>query len=132
MLDMLCFLILFPLIAALLMLILPNGNARDIIVKIAALITAAGSVYLFAETFGKGIRYVSIGNGTVDLIVFVAELVIALFIIAISLKFRKYIVTALGAIQLAFVLYLEYLMHSGVLPAAGERTFSFEYPIWLQ
>ncbi len=120
MLDMLCFLILFPLIAALLMLILPNGNARDIIVKIAALITAAGSVYLFAETFGKGIRYVSIGNGTVDLIVFVAELVIALFIIAISLKFRKYIVTALGAIQLAFVLYLEYLMHSGVLPAAGE------------
>ncbi|MBN2734029.1 MAG: NADH-quinone oxidoreductase subunit L [Methanomicrobiaceae archaeon] len=105
--DLLIFLILFPLIAAILMLLLPNGEIRDAIVKIAALIIAVSSVYLFIETFGKGISYVTIGSETVGMAILLCELVVAIFIIAISLKFRKYIVAALAIVQTAILVYAE-------------------------
>ncbi|MDD3977400.1 MAG: proton-conducting transporter membrane subunit [Methanomicrobium sp.] len=107
MLDLLVFLILFPLIAAALMLVLPNGGFRDAVIKIAALITAAASIYLFIQTFDKGISYLTIGSELVGNVILLAEFAIALFIIAISLKFKHYIIALLAVIQTVILVYAE-------------------------
>nr|WP_245323388.1 proton-conducting transporter membrane subunit [Methanomicrobium sp. W14] len=90
------------------MLLLPNGKVRDTVVKIAALITAAGSVYLFVESFGKGITYVSIGSSLLGSVMIVAELALSLFIIGISIKFKHYLIAVLAVVQAAILTYSEH------------------------
>ncbi|MDD4127882.1 MAG: proton-conducting transporter membrane subunit [Methanomicrobium sp.] len=105
--DILIFLILFPLIAAIIMLLLPNGVIRDVVVKIAALITAVASVYLLINTFGKDISYVTVGSESLGTVFLLAEFAVALFIIAISLKFKQYIVAVLAVVQTVILVYAE-------------------------
>ena len=63
------FLILFPFVVALALLVLKTDAARDIIVKVASIVIAAASVYLTVQYFGSGVRTHSISmrykSGTV-------------------------------------------------------------------
>jgi ech hydrogenase subunit A len=105
--ESLIFLILFPLIAGVIMLFLPNSRGRDLFVNFAAIVTCIGSLYLLFEYFGKGEVLFAVDGTFVDPLILVAEVAIGLFIIGISLKFKKYLVTVLAALQLALAAYTE-------------------------
>ncbi|WP_048152467.1 NADH-quinone oxidoreductase subunit 5 family protein [Methanolacinia paynteri] len=105
--ESLIFLILFPLIAGGIMLFLPNGRGRDLFVNFAAIVTCLGSLYLLFEYFGKGEVLFAVDGTFVDPLILAAEVAIGLFIIGISLKFKKYLVTVLAALQLAMAAYTE-------------------------
>ncbi|WP_421909172.1 NADH-quinone oxidoreductase subunit L [Methanolacinia petrolearia] len=105
--ESLIFLILFPLIAGVIMLFLPNSRGRDLFVNFAAIVTCLGSLYLLFEYFGKGEVLFAVDGTFVDPLILVAEVAIGLFIIGISLKFKKYLVTVLAALQLAMAAYTE-------------------------
>ncbi|MEG0369910.1 MAG: hypothetical protein RR593_07910, partial [Hungatella sp.] len=51
------FLIGFPLVVAIVLLILKADAARDIIVKVAAAVIAAASIYLVVRNFSSGGEY---------------------------------------------------------------------------
>lgn len=105
--ESIIFLILFPLFAGLLMLVLPNNGLRDTIVKAAAVVTCLGSIYLLFEYFGRGQVFFSIESALIDPIIVAAELAIGLFIIGISVKHKKYLITVLAALQLLIMGYTE-------------------------
>ncbi len=127
MLDLLVFLILFPLIAAVLMLILPGGGYRDAAIKISALITAAASVCLFVFTFDKGTLFLTIGSELVENIILLAEIAVALFIIAISLKFKKYLIAVLAVVQTVIILYAE--KFASVETILSQELFADEFSV---
>ena len=105
--ESLIFLILFPLIAGGIILFLPNSRGRDLFVNFAAIVTCIGSLFLLFEYFGKGEVFFLVDGTFVDPVILAAEVAIGLFIIGISLKFKKYLVTVLAAIQLALAAYTE-------------------------
>ena len=89
------------------MLFLPNSRGRDLFVNFAAIVTCIGSLYLLFEYFGKGEVLFAVDGTFVDPLILAAEVAIGLFIIGISLKFKKYLVTVLAALQLALAAYTE-------------------------
>lgn len=107
--NTLIFLILFPLIAGGIMLFLPNSRGRDLFVYFAAALTCIGSLYLLLEFFGMGQVFFSFEGNYINPLILVAEVAIGLFIIGISLKFKKYLITVLAAIQLAIMGYTEFV-----------------------
>ena len=105
--ESIIFLILFPLLAGVIMLALPNGRGRDTFVNFAGVVTCIGSLYLLYEYFGKGAQFFFVEGTYVDPVITLAEIAIGLFIIGMSLKFRKYLIAVLAACQMALITYTD-------------------------
>ena len=76
--------------AALCLLIIQKDKVRKAAVYIAAIIILAASVFLLYENFSKPAGFYYISSGLVNEVMLVAEALIAVYIIYISIKFRKY------------------------------------------
>jgi ech hydrogenase subunit A len=97
-LNLLMFLIVFPLIAAVVLLLTGNDILRRIIVKLSAVLISVGAI-LLAVHFPQEISFFNVDLPLIDKVMFGIETLIALYIVYISVKFKRYLVTGLIAVQ---------------------------------
>ncbi len=110
-------LLLVPLVAAILLAVLNRDAIRNGIVGVASAVLIAASLFLAYLAWSspapilialEHAKLISVG-------LFLAELVIALAIIALSLKYRRILPLALGLIQLALLFVLEFVYAESVV-----------------
>lgn len=101
------FLILFPFVVALALLVLKTDAARDIIVKIASLVIAAASVYLAVQYFGSGGEYFEFESETITYLMIGIETFLGVMIFYLGMKYKKYVASILAAIQTPVMLFYE-------------------------
>jgi len=106
--QLLIFLILFPLIAAFFLLIARKDLEREWIVKLSALAIGIVSVYLLITTYDKGTLLISaIPAEPTGLIMFIVEMLIAVYILYLGITYKKWLVVGLIVVQSAIMLYFE-------------------------
>lgn len=107
--GMLGFLILFPMVVAALLLILKNNQARKVIVSASALIIGIVSIVLTGMHLGTGwVDFGGFESQIVDYICTAIGIVIAVFIIAYSVKYKNIWAGVLGVIQVVGSLVFEF------------------------
>jgi len=105
--QLLIFLVLFPLIAAFFLLFAGKSLERNWIVKLAALAIGAISLWLLVAGFDKGMMMFGVSGKALDLAMLAIELVIAVYLLWLGLKHKKYSVVILVVIQAALLLWFE-------------------------
>ena len=84
------FLIGFPLLVAIALLILRSDGARDIIVKVSAVVIIAASILLVVQQFGSGGEYFEIAAAeTIGKIMMVCEVALAVIIVILGFKYKR-------------------------------------------
>jgi len=107
--ELLLFLILFPALMGFIFLVFPNNRARDAMVALAALVLIAATVILFIQNYGAGTVIYEIEPGAVSMAMMALEVVLALGVLYLAVKYRQWIVGALTIIGTGVVLFAETL-----------------------
>ena len=103
----LLFLILFPLVVALALLVLKTDMTRGILVKAAAAVIAAGSVFLAWQYFGSDGDYFKFEGEYMTYVMMGIEIAIAIFIFVLGIKYKKYLASVLVIIQAPIMIWFE-------------------------
>lgn len=101
------FLILFPLVVAFVLLVIKADAARDIIVKIAALVVAVGAIYLVVQNFGSGGQFFDFENENVNTVMMIIEACLAIYIIITGIRHKKYLASLFALIQTPLLIWFE-------------------------
>ena len=106
--NALIFLIIFPLFIAGLALIVPLGNAlRKIIGVFATVVLSMVPIYLLFTYIDSGPVYFHVESHVVNTLMFAVEMLIAAFIVYISLKAKRYLPVVLVVIQSIIMIAFE-------------------------
>jgi ech hydrogenase subunit A len=100
-------LVLFPLLAALAVLLVKEDEVRNKIVRVSAGITAALTLVVVCLFFQKGIAYSYRWETVIDLVMAVVEVVLAAYIITIGIRYKNYAISVLSFLQTAAILCFE-------------------------
>lgn len=100
-------LVLFPLLAALAVLLVKEDEVRNKIVRVSAGITAALTLVVVCLFFHKGIAYSYRLETVIDLVMAVVEVVLAAYIITIGIRYKNYAISVLSFLQTAAILCFE-------------------------
>ena len=103
----LLFLILFPLVVAVALLVFKTDSARGFIVKTSSAIIAAGSVYLAYQYFTSKGEFFSLETSYISYIMMSVEIALAVFIFVLGIKYKKYLASLLVAIQAPIMVWFE-------------------------
>jgi ech hydrogenase subunit A len=106
-LQLLLYLILFPLVTALFMLVGRKDLGRKTIVQISAVVIGIGSLLLLLFGFDKGTLIFSVESEPISQIMFIIELILAVYILYLGIRHRKSLTIFLILLQVCLVLYLE-------------------------
>lgn len=105
--ELLLFLILFPLVIALLMYALPEHALKHLLVRIGALVIGVASVYLVATSFAQGAVFSTFASEPTGQIMFVIEMLMALFILYMGVRYKNYLTVVLILVQSAMMIFFE-------------------------
>ncbi|MBE5977522.1 MAG: NADH-quinone oxidoreductase subunit L [Paenibacillaceae bacterium] len=105
--DAITVLVLFPLLAALAVLLVKEDEVRNKIVRVSAGITAALTLVVVCLFFHKGIAYSYRLETVIDLVMAVVEVVLAAYIITIGIRYKNYAISVLSFLQTAAILCFE-------------------------
>ncbi|MCU0631779.1 MAG: NADH-quinone oxidoreductase subunit L [Methanolinea sp.] len=108
------FLILFPAAVAALLLLVASDSWRRLIVKAGALIIGIASLYLLFITPEAGPEFFPVAFEPLTGLMFLAEMVIAAFLIYLGIKYKKYLAIFLVLAQAALLVYFETTAAAGV------------------
>ncbi|HVP94713.1 MAG TPA: proton-conducting transporter membrane subunit [Methanoregulaceae archaeon] len=108
----LLFLIGFPLIIALLMLLVSKENIRNIVVICSSLVLGLASLYLLVTYFNANSVMFSIPFEPTAHIMFFIEIILALYILYVGVKYRKTFTVFLILLQAGLLVFLE----AGLIP----------------
>ncbi|MDF3002190.1 MAG: hypothetical protein K0Q48_2309 [Bacillota bacterium] len=108
------FLILFPLVVALALLVLKTDAARDIIVKVSAIVIAVASIYLAFTYFGSGGKFFDFENESINYLMMGIEICLAILIFYLGIKHKKYLASVLAAIQAPLMVWFELSIGHGI------------------
>lgn len=109
MMSALIFLILFPLFVSLLALFLPIAlPGRKVIGSIANVVLCAVPIYLLFATLDEGFSYFHIEAGLINIAMLVLEVLIAGYIIYLSVRAKRYLPIILVVVQLVTMLGFEF------------------------
>ena len=97
----------FPIVVAILLLVLKADAARDIIVKIAALAIAAASILLAVQYFSKGSQMFDYSSEVVNHIMMGIEIILAVIIIVLSIRYKKFLAGLFAVIQAPLLVWFE-------------------------
>ena len=100
------FLVIFPLIVALALLVLKADAGRDIVVVGSSVIIAAASIFLCWQYFG-GEVFFEFESHAVGYVMMVIEACLAVVIIVLGIKHKKYLASVLAAIQTPLLIWFE-------------------------
>jgi ech hydrogenase subunit A len=107
--NVLIFLVVFPLCIAGLALVLPLGNGlRRTIGVIANIVLAAVPIYLLVTYLDQGPVYFHIESHVVNIFMLVVEVLIAAFIVYISLRSKQYLPVLLVVVQSLIMVTFEF------------------------
>jgi ech hydrogenase subunit A len=106
-LDVLLCLILFPLIAALFLLVMRRDSWRALIVQLSAVFIGIVSLVLLILGFDKGTLLYSIASEPVSQVMFFIEMILAVFILWLGIKFRKSVAIILILLQTGMLVWFE-------------------------
>lgn len=112
-------LIIFPLVAALLIFVVRNDNVRNAIVRISAVGTALLTLAVVGMYFSNGIKFTYANEETIDIVMVIVEVLLALYIITIGIQNKKYIVSIFSLLQTALILYFEFTGKSSIEVETG-------------
>ena len=107
--ELLLFLILFPLIPALILTVLRNENLRGVVVTAGAGICALGSILLLAFSVGQNQLFFTVPVPGVALVMLLLEILIAGYLVMVSVKAKQFLVTGFVLLQLLLIGGAEYL-----------------------
>lgn len=102
-----------PFVIAVLLLLVRNDRARGIIAGAGALATMVASVYVAVMHLGKPESF-QLSSETIDLLMFATEVALGIAVIFLGVKYRKYIASVLGAIQLVMSFAFEFVFKDGI------------------
>jgi ech hydrogenase subunit A len=105
--QLLLFLILGPLITAFFMLLVRKEGERDWIVKLSALGIGAVTIILLMSQYSKGTLYYSFDAESIGLLMFFIEIVLAILILYLGIKYKNYLTVGLVLLISAIMLYFE-------------------------
>ena len=97
--ELIRFLIGFPLIVAVLLLFIRNNAVRRVVVYAGGIILGIASLYLVAVHLGTTGEYYTYSSETVGLICSLVDLVIGLVIIAYGIRYKKVLAICLAVVQ---------------------------------
>jgi len=101
------FLILYPVIVALLLLVLPQLAIRKFIVVGSTVVLTAASLYLVADYLKTGAAFFEFGTHTMNLGIFFIEVALAAIIIFISVRHKQFISALLMLVGAAMTIWFE-------------------------
>lgn len=107
-------LILFPLVAALIIFLIRNDKVRNMVVRISAVATTVITILVTYLYFKNGIAFSYPNEKIIDMVMAIVEIVVALFIITIGIKNKKYLVSAFSFIQTVMMLTFEFSQKEGI------------------
>ncbi len=106
--ELLSFLILFPLLVAVILLFVNSDGLRGVIVKGSSAVIALVSVILAFQYFNHNAVFFPAQFEWVATVMFALEMLLSVYLLWLSIKHKKSLVTALVAVQTALVVYLEF------------------------
>ena len=112
--EMIGFLILFPLIVAGLLLVFRKTKPRNVIVCIGSAAIAIVSIVLVVTYMGTTGTYFTFESVYVDYICLAVDVIIAITIIAFGVKYRNAPAIILAIIQIAGTLVYEFMFAHGL------------------
>ncbi|MCR5134920.1 MAG: NADH-quinone oxidoreductase subunit L [Clostridiales bacterium] len=102
------FLIGFPLLVAIVLLVLKEDRARDVVVKVSAAVIAAASIYLVATNVSSGGEYFAVPKAeTIGNVMMAIEVCLALVIIVLGIQKKRYLAPVLSIIQTPLMIWFE-------------------------
>ncbi len=113
-LDLLLYLILFPLIAALFLLVERRDTGRKYITWLSAVVIGIVSLVVLVLGFNSGTLLFSSGSETIGQIMFIAEMILAAFILYLGIRNRKSIAVVLILVQAGLLILFETGMAGGL------------------
>lgn len=112
------FLIFFPLAIGLALLLIKNDSARRIVVRGAAALIAAASIYLAVEYLGTNATFFAVESPVPGIAMTVVEAALAIFIIYMGFRYRNWLSVVLIAAQTPVFLWYE-LTHERAFEVAN-------------
>ena len=106
------FLILFPLLMSGLFLALPNTRLRDMAVTIVSAIIIAATIVVTVISVGSGAVLHNMDIGVVNQIMLVAEILMTIGLLYLTIRYRKVLATAFLLAQAVIIIYAESLIMS--------------------
>ncbi|MDX8550779.1 NADH-quinone oxidoreductase subunit L [Methanospirillum hungatei] len=107
--ELLIFLILFPLLMAGLLVFIPGENFRRAAVISGAVLVGIASLVALAQSVTSQAVFYSVPVDAIGILIFIGDILISGYIIFVSLKARQYLVTGITVIQLILLCAVEYL-----------------------
>jgi ech hydrogenase subunit A len=105
----LIFLIVFPLVISFLALFLPKGTpGKKIIGTIANVVLCAVPIYLLVTTLDQGPSYFRLESDGINIVMLLLEVLMAAYIIRLSVRSKRYLPVILMAIQLVTMAGFEF------------------------
>ena len=108
MLNLIGFLIVFPIVVAILLLAIHAEAARKVVVYGGAAIIMVATLFLFGTCFGTEAVYFDFESSIVDIVCTVVSVVIGATIIGYAVRYKNVAAGALGVIQLVLSLVFEF------------------------
>jgi len=105
--NLLLFLIGFPLALAIVLLILPWVGLRRALVRIGAIVLSIATISLLTLHFSKDILYFDLGSGLINKAMIGIEALVCAYIIYMSVRFKKYWAGILSLLQTAMLIVFE-------------------------
>ena len=112
-------LILFPLVAAMIVFLIRNDKIRNIIVRVAAALTAILTIIVVFRYFKNGLSFSYQYEKTIDYIIAAVEVVLSIYIITTGIKNKKIFISALSLLQTIFMLGFEFIWKSDIEVKTG-------------
>lgn len=106
--EMIGFLILFPLVIAALLLVFRQNKVRNAIVWVSSIIIMGASIAVVAMNIGTTGTYFAFSSPVVDVVSIAISVIVAAIVIFYSIKYRRFWVLALAAVQLIGTLVFEF------------------------
>ncbi len=109
------FLILAPLLAAVILLIFKNKQVRFFTVIVCAIALFVGCLRLLLDTFSNNIIYFKIESHLITQIMLLVEICVAIYLIYIGIKNKKFWIIALSVLQTAVVAVFEFIYKHSIV-----------------
>jgi ech hydrogenase subunit A len=105
--NTLLFLVLFPLVPAIIVLIIPFNKFRNIVIRLSVAVIAAASGYAAYLFFFTNNQFFNLPSHQIDKIMFAIEGVLALYIVITGVRYKKFLASFLSIIQFGVMAYYE-------------------------
>lgn len=105
--DKVGFLILFPIIISLVLIIIKKEKYRNIIIKVSILLIGIFSLLFAFQYYNNSDKFYFINNKIINYLILFIETLITLYILSLSVKHKKVLIGLISIIQWIIMLYLE-------------------------